>query len=147
MYLGIYSSQVRAKNRLSFPARFRKQTGDILYLTNWFENSILVLPKNEWEQLTSNIFESASFMLPEVRDLDRFIFGGTFQIELDKEGRFVVPSYLKDYAELKKNAVFVGGMWYMQLWDEDVFENYRQINALQIKEKATKIFTQIKHEK
>jgi len=144
MFSGVYNVSVRAKNRIAFPAKFRSQTGDKLLITNWFEKSLLVLPKEKWEELVKEIFKKGSFLLPEVRDLDRFIYGGTFEVELDGEGRFVLPRYLKEYALIGKNAVFVGGMWYIELWDEMVFENHRALNQLQVSKKAEKVFETFK---
>lgn len=140
MFLGVYNVSVREKNRIAFPAKLRSQTGKRLLITNWFEKSLLILPKANWEELVKEIFKKGSFLLPEVRDLDRFIYGGTFEIELDVEGRFVLPPYLREYALIGKSAVFVGGMWYIELWDEKVFENHRAINQLQISKKAIKVF-------
>lgn len=139
MYFGIYEVRVRAKNRIAFPSKLRKITGDSLFITNWFEKSLLVLPKKHWEEIISTIFKDSSFLSPEVRDLDRFISGGTFEVTLDQEGRFVLPAYLKGFAQIQRSAVFVGGMWYIQLWDEKLFKNYQDMNALQIKDKAIKV--------
>ena len=144
MFLGIFTVRVRKKNRIAFPAKFRKQTGDSLLITNWFENSLLILPKDKWEKLVGDVFEKASFLLPEVRDLDRFIYGGTFEVYLDDEGRFVLPKYLKEYAKIKDNVVFSGGMWYIQLWDRTLFENYRGISNITVRDKAIKVFTHTK---
>lgn len=144
MYFGLYTSTVRAKNRIAFPARLKKETGDTLFITNWFENSLLILPKKEWEEKISSVFEKTSFLMPEVRDLDRFIFGGTFTVELDHEGRFILPGYLKEFAKIRKKAVFIGGMWYIQMWDEQVFESYRELNLIQVKDKTAKIFETLK---
>ena len=144
MFLGIFTVRVRAKNRIAFPSKFRKQTGSTLFITNWFENSLLVLPKDKWEKLVGDVFEKASFLLPEVRDLDRFIYGGTFEVYLDDEGRFVLPKYLKEYAKIKDNVVFSGGMWYIQLWDRTLFENYRGISNITVRDKAIKVFTHTK---
>lgn len=140
MYFGLYSVRLRAKNRLAFPAKLKKETGNTLLVTNWFENSLLVLPKKEWEALVTEIFEKASFLLPEVRDLDRFIYGGTYEVELDGEARFVLPAYLKEYAKIREEVVRTGGAWYISIWDKARFESYRALNTLQVKEKAIKVF-------
>ena len=144
MFLGIFTVRVRKKNRIAFPSKFRKQTGSTLFITNWFENSLLILPKDAWEKLVGDVFEKASFLLPEVRDLDRFIYGGTFEVYLDAEGRFVLPKYLKEYAKIKDYVVFSGGNWYIQLWDEKLFENYRAISNIKVKDAAIKVFTHTK---
>lgn len=147
MYFGLFTLRLRAKNRLAFPAKLRYVTGDTLYVSNWFENSLLVLPKKEWESMVSEIFDKASFLLPEVRDLDRFIYGGTFEVELDNEGRFVLPKYLKEYAKIKDEVIVTGGMWHISIWDKSVFESYRELNTMQVKEKAIKVFETLPKQK
>ena len=90
--------------------------------------------------MVTEIFEKASFLLPEVRDLDRFIYGGTYEVELDGEARFVLPAYLKEYAKIREEVVITGGAWYISIWDKARFESYRALNTLQVKEKAIKVF-------
>lgn len=145
MFIGLYEVRLRAKNRIAFPARLRKITGDKLTLTNWFDNSIIALPTKDWEILVKDIFEKASLLLPETRDLDRFIYGGTFEVELDSEGRFVLPGYLKEYAHIQEEIVITGGYWHITMWDGRTFESYRDLNKLQVKDKATKVF-ETKHD-
>jgi len=143
MFLGSYSVKLRDKNRISFPSKFRELTGDSLFITNWFENSLLVLGKNEWEKFTTNIFKENSFLLSEVRDLERYIYGGTFEVELDSEGRFVIPPFLKEHAKIEKNAIFVGGLWHISLWDEEIYNSYRALNQIQIRTTAEKAYQKI----
>lgn len=144
MFLGLYNSTCRIKNRIAFPAKLKQQTGDNLVLTNWFEKTVLVLPKASWEELFGRLFQSNAYLLSEVRELDRFIFGGSYEVELDGEGRFVLPKYLKDYGEIKKEIVFVGGAYYILLQDKDRFESMRELVGIQVKEKAIKVFEGIK---
>lgn len=147
MYFGLYTVRLRAKNRLAFPARFTKETGKTLFITNWFENSLLVLPKDKWEELVGQIFEKATFLLPEVRDLDRFIYGGTYEVELDGEARFVLPASLKEYAHIENEVVIFGGAWYISIWDKARFESYRALTTMQVKDKAIKVFERkVSHE-
>jgi MraZ protein len=143
MFLGSYNVRLRDKNRISFPSKFRELTGDSLFITNWFENSLLILGKNDWEKFTTNIFKENSFLLPQVRDLERYIYGGTFEVRLDTEGRFVIPPFLKDHAKIGKNAVFVGGLWHISLWDEEVYNSYRDLNQIQIKDTAEKAYQKL----
>lgn len=143
MFLGSYKVRLRAKNRIAFPAKLRDLTGDTLFITNWFENSLIVLPKKDWENLTKDLFSEKSYLLPEVRELERFIMGGTFELNLDSEGRFILPSDLLKYAKIKDEVVFVGGMWYIQIWDQKLYESYRDLNKLQIKNNATIVYEKL----
>lgn len=147
MFLGSFAVRVREKNRIVFPAKFREQTGDNLVITNWFERSILLLSKKDWERLIKDLFIKNSFLLPDVRDLERFIFEGTYEIQLDSEGRFVLPKALMLHSLIQKEAIFIGGLWYISLWDKAQYENYRDINNLLVKEKAVKIFNKLKENK
>lgn len=140
MYFGLYTVRLRAKNRLAFPKKLIKETGNSLFITNWFEDSLLVLPKERWKKLVNEIFERASFLLPEVRDLDRFIYGGTYEVELDGEARFVLPASLKEYAHIENEVIITGGAWYISIWDRARFESYRALTTLQVKDKAIKVF-------
>lgn len=145
MYLGTYTARLRDKNRIAFPAKLKILTGDTLYITNWFENSLIVLPKTGWEKLTRELFPKRGYLLPEVRDLERFILGGTFEVTLDEEGRFILPRNLLDHAKIGNEVVFVGGMWYIQLWDGKLYESYRGLNLLQIKNKAKDAYNTLKN--
>lgn len=144
MFLGSYKVKFRQKNRIAFPAKFRGKTGDVLYLTNWFEESILILGKEQWELFTKSLMGENTFLLSEVRELERFIFGGTFEVTLDREGRFVLPSLLKEHARVEDEAVFVGGAWYISMWDSKRYENYQGINRVQIKDKAMQAYKLLK---
>ncbi len=143
MFLGSYNVKLREKNRISFPAKFRELTGDSLFITNWFENSLLILGKEEWEKFTSNIFSQNTFLLSQVRDLERFIYGGTFEVNLDAEGRFVIPPFLKEHAKIGKEAIFVGGLWHISLWDVELYSSYRDLSSIQIKDTAEKVYQKL----
>lgn len=145
MFVGRYTSKCKDKNRIVFPQKFKIETGNSLLITNWFENSLMILPNTLWEEVVEGIFKDTSLLLPDVREMDRFIFGGTYNIELDAEGRFVLPLFLKEHAKINRDVIFIGGMWYIQLWDESIFENYQTLISLQIKEKAIRVFERSKN--
>lgn len=136
--------RLREKNRIAFPVKFREITGDSLFITNWFENSLLILPRTDWELFNKKLFKENSFLLPQVRDLERFIFGGTFEIELDREGRFILPIFLKEHAKIQKEVQFVGGAWYISLWDKQLYQSYRDMTQIQLKDKAIEAYKQLK---
>ena len=144
MFLGTFTVRLRAKNRIAFPAKLRELTGDTLFITNWFENSLIVLPKKQWEEITGDIFGQRSFLLPEVRDLERFILGGTIEVTLDTEGRFILPKNLLEHARISQEVVFVGEMWYIQLWDGRHYESYKELSSMQIKQKAIDVYNKLK---
>ncbi len=143
MYVGFTTSSCSAKNQLTYPSKFKKQTGDKLLITTWFEKSLLILPLERGNEIIGNILKETSSLLPEVRDLERFLYGNAVEITLDNKNRFVIPVYLRDYAHIKKNAVFLGISERIELWDEETYRNYGKIREMQIRETAISHYNRI----
>lgn len=142
MYLGRFEVQVEAKNRVAFPSRFRDEIGKNLLIANWFEQSIIILKKNDVEGFLTEV-RNKSVLDRDVRDIERFIFGGMEEVTLDKQGRFVVPAFLRTHAQIKKKVTFIGAQRHIELWDTDIWENYYQMINLGSRKTAERI---IKHE-
>lgn len=145
MYLGFYKSQCTQKNQLTFPGKFTHQTGSLLFIAHWFENSLLILPEKTAEKTLKTLIAENITLLPEARDLERFIFGNAETLKLDSKNRFVLSKKLREYARIGKNAVFVGVNERIELWDEEVYANYGQIRQLQIRETAINLYNRIQH--
>lgn len=143
MYLGFYTSHANKKNQLTFPGKFKDSTGKQLLITTWFERSLLILPLETGDSIIKTILKETSSLLPEVRDLERFLYGNATQIRLDSKNRFVVPSALREYAQIGKKAVFVGIGERIELWDEETYLNYGKIRELQIRETAINHYNRI----
>src|SRR5579871_3797863 len=114
MFLGQQHVKLEAKNRLAFPAKFREETGDSLIITYGFEQSLLVISQENWEELIRE-WKNESFLFREARDVELFLFGGATEVLLDKQGRFVLPPHLKDFAKIEKETVFIGARNYVRL--------------------------------
>lgn len=68
MFLGFYTSNITKKNQLTFPNKFKRNTGQKLLLAKWFEKSVIVLPENIGEEIIQSILKETSALLPEHRD-------------------------------------------------------------------------------
>ena len=138
-FWGRYPGKVDKNNRTTFPAKFREQTGDDnLLIANWFEQSLVILPKDHGSLLIEDL-QKESILSPQVRELESFIMGGAQEIELDIDGRFVIPEPLITYATITEKVVFKGGMFYVRLWDIDVCDNYEKITSLRSEDTAKRI--------
>jgi MraZ protein len=142
MYIGRFEVQVEAKNRVAFPSRFRAEMGKNLLIANWFEQSIIILKKNDLESFLTEV-RNKSVLDPDVRDIERFIFGGMEEVILDRQGRFVVPAFLRQHAQIKTRVTFIGAQRHIELWDTDIWENYYQMINLGSRKTAERI---LKHE-
>lgn len=123
--LGQYVAKVGAKGRIAFPKKFRATLGDNVIITLGYENSLIVVSQASWKALLEGT-EGKPFTVGPARETQRFILGGASQIELDSKGRFILPLYLRDYAKIGQEAVFVGLSRYAEIWDKSRWEEYRE---------------------
>lgn len=137
MILGQYRFKVGAKNRIALPKKFRDVLGEELVITCGFEKSLIVADKNVWETLLTE--EERSFLSPEARDITRFLLGGATEIELDEQGRFILPKYLAEFAGITHEVVYLGVATHVEIWDALVWEDYKSLMELQMRETARRL--------
>lgn len=123
MLLGQVNNKLDDKNRLSFPSKFRKELGNNLIITQNMEGSLLVVSELRYKTLLEGT-ENKPFILKEVREVQRFLFGSAVEIELDEKGRFILPEHLKIYSGIESEAVFVGVYNRVEIWDKKRWEEY-----------------------
>lgn len=124
MLIGQYEGKVGAKFRIAFPKKLRAELGDDLIVTYGYENSLIVVSEKGWKALLEGT-EGKPFIQQSARETQRFLLGGASFIKLDSKGRFVMPAYLRDFAKIKNEVVFIGLYRYVEIWDSRVWENYR----------------------
>ena len=113
--LGQFSSKLDNKNRVFLPASFRKILGRHLIITQ------------SWERLTADVTRHPLIFGPS-RETARFLLGNASAIELDKQGRLLVPLYLQKYSRLKSGleTVFLGLGQHLELWEKNSWETYQK---------------------
>ena len=117
MIIGEYKQKLTDRNRIAFPAKFREVLGNKLIVSKGYEGCLLIMSPDQWENLVSDSV-SGPFVSGLVRDAARFLFGSASEVELDSQGRFVVPAYLSEYSGLDSEGIFLGlGRW-VELWSE-----------------------------
>lgn len=123
MLSGEYSHNLDAKGRVILPSKLRDELGDNFYVTKYFEGCLAVFSQEEFEKLGASI-QNLPGNMREVRRLQRIIITGAHQCEADKQGRFVIPSPLREYAGLDKEVTVVGNGKHAEIWDSTVWNNY-----------------------
>lgn len=124
MLLGQYDGKVGAKGRVALPKKFREILGDKLIITLGYENSLIIVSEKGWKALLEGT-EKRPFIQSETRETQRFLLGGASDVELDVKGRFIIPSYLRSFAKIKGDVVFLGLSRYVEVWDKNEWEQYR----------------------
>jgi len=134
MLIGEYFNKVGEKNRIALPKKFREILGTKVIVTRGYEDCVIVVNEKQWNNLLS-VFEDKPFTTSPVRDTRRFLIGGASEVVLDKQGRFVLPINLKEFAAIKKEVVFVGLVDWVEIWSRDAWEKRMEM----IKPSAAKI--------
>lgn len=124
MLLGQFEGIVGAKGRVAFPKKFRTELGDRLIITYGYENSLIVVSEAGWKALLEGT-EGKPFIQSEAREAQRYFLGGATFVELDSKGRFIIPSYLRGFATITNEVVFIGLSRYVEIWDKKHWEEYQ----------------------
>lgn len=121
MFLGQYHTKLSNKNRTAIPARFRRELGDKIIISRWYEKSLAVWSSESWERIL-NIAVGGSLITRPTRDTERFLLGGAIELELDAQGRVVLPEVLVSYAQVSEEIVFVGIKERIEIWSKKNWE-------------------------
>ncbi len=126
MFRGVQHINLDAKGRLSVPARQRESLLDIsagsVVVTIDTQSSCLVLyPLREWERIERDI-QNLPTLNPPVRRFQRLVLGYASDLDLDSNGRILLPGALREYAHLEKRVVLVGQGNKLELWAESLWE-------------------------
>ncbi len=120
MFLGQYDLNFSGKNRLVLPKKFRENLGELkeLILTRGLDGCIWGFPKLEWEKQAKEQTEQP-LTDKETRDLRRYLFGAAEAVDLDDQGRFIIPGALIEYAKVENSATLIGAGEYFEIWDKN----------------------------
>ena len=141
MFFGEYHVNIGEKNRLAIPKKLRENLSDSVIITKGFEKSLLLFDKLSWEKYLLNLNAKNPFNLESLNS-KRFFIGGSFEVEYDSQGRFVVPESLKTFADIKEKTVFLGiGDW-IEIWDEEKWINKVKNLHINLENIITKIHEQ-----
>ncbi len=122
MFTGEYRHTVDEKGRVAVPARFRAQLADGAFVSRWIDGCLAIFPRADWDALTARV-AGLPVTDPGARAFGRFLFGGAIEAELDRQGRVLLPTYLRDYAGLEGEAVIVGTRDHAEIWAPAGWQN------------------------
>jgi len=125
MFIGEYTYSIDEKKRLAIPAKFRKALGKKAVITRGIDNCLVIYPLSEWQKLAKKL-ESLPSSKIDARGFARLMLAGAVDVVLDKLGRILIPDYLKNYADLKKNVAILGLSNRIEIWDEKKWQEYKQ---------------------
>jgi len=117
------------KGRILIPVKMRGDIdGSILVLTRGAEKCLWLFPPEEWKAFSENLLSSTSIYEKKGRLIRRRIISPAQEIDVDKSGRIIIPSTMREYAELKKECIILGQGKSIEVWDDDIYKEYCQEN-------------------
>ena len=125
VFTGEYRHTVDEKGRMAVPARFRAQLAVGAFVSRWIDGCLAIFPRDAWDGLAEKV-AGLPVTDPGARDFQRFLFGGAIEAELDRQGRVLLPSYLRDWAALDGEAVVVGSRDHAEIWAPGRWDGVRQ---------------------
>ncbi len=138
MLIGEYNHTLDTKGRVIVPSRFREDLGEVFVITRGLDNCLFLYPPREWSKL-ENELKNLPFTRSEARAFMRMFFSGASEVEIDKQGRILIPQVLREHASLKKEVVFIGVSNRAELWSKELWEDYSSKSNLSFEQIAEKI--------
>jgi MraZ protein len=124
MLLGEFKHNLDIKGRMAIPAKFRDKLEAGAIITRGIDNCLFVFANNEWEILAKKLV-SLPLAQANSRAFARLMLAGATDVELDGQGRILIPDYLRKYAGLSKSVVVTGLYNRIEIWDEAAWSTYK----------------------
>ena len=111
MFIGEYNHSIDNKGRVIMPSKFREELGEKFYVTKGMEGCVFVYDENEWYRLEEKT-KQLRLTSKKARQFERIFYAPAREMEFDKQGRFVIPQNLREYADISKEATIIGAASY-----------------------------------
>jgi len=142
MFYGEFEHSIDRKGRLILPAKFREiarnQFVEKFFVTRGLDKCLFMFSEEEWG-LQENKFKTLSFTKQQPRTFNRLFFSSAVDVSFDKQGRILLPQYLKDFAEIKKDVMIVGVSNRIEIWAKNLWLDFYANNRQSFEEIAEKL--------
>ncbi|MBC7960369.1 MAG: division/cell wall cluster transcriptional repressor MraZ [Vallitaleaceae bacterium] len=123
MFNGEYNHAMDEKGRVTMPGKFREGLGETFFITKGFDECLFVFAAQEWESFSHKL-ESNSLSKEHFRKLQRFFIASANDCVLDKQGRVLLSTPLREYAKIEKDMVIVGVSNRVEMWSKEKWDAY-----------------------
>lgn len=122
-FMGEHQHSIDGKGRLIVPSKFREGLGEKFVVTKGLDGCLFVFPAARWSVLEEQL---AKLPLTDSssRIFTRFLLSGATECEVDKQGRILIPSNLREYSKLDRDVVLIGMGDRVEIWSSEVWEKY-----------------------
>jgi MraZ protein len=124
MFIGEYQASIDDKARVAIPAKFRSSLKSKIVVTRGLDNSLVLYTLDEWKKLAEKL-ASLPISTANTRAFSRLMLAGAMDCDIDKQGRIVIPGYLKEFAKISKKLIFAGLYNRIEVWSEESWQKYK----------------------
>jgi MraZ protein len=135
MLMGQYEHTIDSKGRVIIPAKFREELGEKFVLTKGLDNCLFVYSLDEWKNIEEKL-KTLPLTKKDARAFTRFFLAGAVECEVDKQGRILIPSHLREHAKIEKDVIFIGVSTRVEIWSKEVWEEYSKSTDVSFEEIA-----------
>ena len=143
MFYGEYEHSIDRKGRLIIPSKFREvfkeNYVERFFVTRGLDTCLFVFTEDEWKKQEAR-FRTLSFTNREAREFNRLYFSGACEVTCDRQGRILVPQYLKDFAKIKSEVMIVGVSNRMEIWNRESWNEFYRNTKDTFEKTAENIF-------
>lgn len=125
MFIGEYAHTIDAKGRVAIPTKFRAPLIEGVVVTRGLDQSLFLFTPAEWQKLVDKLVQ-LPLASANARAFVRLMLAGAMDVNLDAQGRIIIPGYLRSFAGLKKEAVVVGLYNRLEIWSKENWQNYKE---------------------
>ncbi len=142
MFYGEYEHSIDRKGRVIIPAKFRQTLHanniETLFLTRGLDGCLFLFAEPEW-RIAESKFKQVLFTKAEGRKFNRLFFSGATEIQLDRLGRLLIPTHLKEFAQIKQDVVVVGVSNRMEVWAKNKWKEFYETSRQGFEEVAERV--------
>ena len=124
MFIGEYQHSIDDKGRMAVPAKFRGALKKGAIVTRGLDNCLFIYTKSEWAKVAEK-YANLPIAQANSRAFSRLMLAGAMDVEIDGQGRMMLPEYLREFANVKKNVVIAGLYNRLEIWDEEAWNKYK----------------------
>lgn len=143
MFYGEYEHTLDAKGRVIIPAKFREifkeHYTEKFFVTRGLDQCLFVFTEDVWKSQERK-FRDMPFTKGEARRFNRLFFSGAAEVICDKQGRVLIPDYLKSHAAIEQDVMIIGVSDRIEIWSKDKWKDFFDSNKGNFEDLAEKLF-------
>lgn len=128
LFMGEFNHTVDAKGRLIVPSKFREKLGESFVITKGFDRCLSIYDMENWTGVQEKLAQMP-MLTEDARTIRRMMVGSAAEAECDKTGRVLIPAPLREYAGITKDAVLIGNIDHIEIWDKEAWIKAQEIDA------------------